>query len=291
MAETKNSPSIILVAETGADIPAETALRRGIEIVPMHVSFGAETRDDGSFPSEEICAYYERTGELPKTSGSMPEDFTRVFDAIHQRPPQAQILYLAYSSVTTCSYQSAQIAVKGRDYVTCIDTKTVSAGQGSIVLRAAQLLEDHPDWGLEQTLPAVEDLIERSRMCFIPNDMEYLRAGGRVSNATALCGKLLSIHPLIELLDGKLIATKKPRGKLSAIIPKLIRDYAQRCDLERSELWLIWAPGLPQSTCTAAEEAARACGFQTIHWVKTGGVITTHGGKGAFGIVGFAAKE
>ena len=41
----------------------------------------------------------------------------------------------------------------------------------------------------------------------------------------------------------------------------------------------------------AAEEAARACGFQTIHWVKTGGVITTHGGKGAFGIVGFAAKE
>ena len=118
MAETKNSPSIILVAETGADIPAETARRRGIEIVPMHVSFGAETRDDGSFPSEEICAYYERTGELPKTSGSMPEDFTRVFDAIHQRAPQAQILYLAYSSVTTCSYQSAQIAVKGRDYVT-----------------------------------------------------------------------------------------------------------------------------------------------------------------------------
>ena len=40
-------------------------------------SFGDVTRDDGTFPSEEICAYYERTRELPRTSGSTPEDFSR----------------------------------------------------------------------------------------------------------------------------------------------------------------------------------------------------------------------
>lgn len=57
---------IILAAETGADIPPELAQRYNIQIVPMHVSFGDVTRDDGTFPSEEICAYYERTGELPK---------------------------------------------------------------------------------------------------------------------------------------------------------------------------------------------------------------------------------
>lgn len=47
-------------------------------------------------------------------------------------------------------------------------------------------------------------------MCFIPDELEYLRAGGRVSNAVALCGKLLGIHPRIELLDGQLVATKSP---------------------------------------------------------------------------------
>ena len=51
---------IILVAETGADIPAEIAQRYGIHIVPMHVSFGDVTRDDGTFPSEEVCDYYCR---------------------------------------------------------------------------------------------------------------------------------------------------------------------------------------------------------------------------------------
>lgn len=282
--------NIILLAETGADIPPELAARHGIEIVPMHVSFGETARDDGTFPSEEICDYYERTGELPKTSGSTPEDFVRAFDRIHSRAPEAQILYLAYSAVTTCSFQSARIAAKGRDYVTCIDTKAVCAGQQSIILRVARLLEEHPETTLEEAAAEAERLIARSRMCFIPNNMDYLRAGGRVSNAVALCGKLLSIHPLIELLDGKLVATQKLRGKLGVLAPRLVKQYVEEHRMEREELWLIWAPGFPDGIREDAERTARSLGFQKVTWVKTGGVITTHGGQGAFGIAGFAGE-
>lgn len=280
--------NIILVAETGADIPPELAQRYNIQIVPMHVSFGDVTRDDGSFPSEEICDYYRRTKQLPKTSGSTPEDFTRMFDEIHSRWPEAQILYLAYSAVTTCSYQSAQIAAVGRDYVTSLDTKAVSAGQCSIVVRMAQLLEAHPEWEMAQAVTAAEDLIRRSRMCFIPNELEFLRAGGRVSNAAAMCGKLLGIHPLIELQDGHLVAAKKLRGKLTKLGPKLVEEYAAKRDLDREDLRLVWAPGFLDELRVSLEQAAKECGFRNIHWVKTGGVITTHGGPGAFGVVGFS---
>lgn len=283
--------NIILVAETGADIPPEIAQWYGIQIVPMHVTFGDVTRDDGSFPSAEICDYYRRTKQLPKTSGSTPEDFIRMFDEIHSCWPEDQILYLAYSSVTTCSYQSAQIAAEGRDYVTSLDTKAVSAGQCSIVVRMAQLLEAHPEWDMAQAVTAAEDLINRSRMCFIPNKLEFLRAGGRVSNAAAMCGTLLGIHPLIEIQDGRLIATKKLRGKMEKIAPKLVEEYAATNSLDREELWLIWAPGFPDKLRAPVERAAQNCGFQKINWVKTGGVITTHGGPGAFGVVGFAPKN
>lgn len=279
---------IILMAETGADIPSSEVERYGIQIVPMHVSFGSETRDDGTFPPEEICAYYERTHELPKTSGSTPEDFRIAFDDIHDRQPEAQILYLAYSAATTCSYQSAQIAAEGRDYVTSLDTKAVAAGQCSIVLRMAQLLEANPMWDMAQAVEAAEDLVRRSRMCFIPRDMKYLRAGGRVSNAVALCGDLLGIHPIIELQDGHLIATKKLRGQMSKLAPRLVTEYAMERDLARDDLWLICAPGLSEESKEAAEHAARNCGFQNVTWVNTGGVITTHGGPGAFGVVGFS---
>lgn len=279
---------IVLMAETGADIPPELAQKYHIHIVPMHVAFGSETRDDGTFPSEEVCEFYEKTGILPKTSGSTPEDFTKAFDEVHAKYPEARILYLAYSSVTTCSYQSAQIASEERDYVTSIDTKMVSAGQAAIVLRMARLLEEHPEWEMAQAVEAAYGLMDKARMCFIPDQLEFLRAGGRVSNAVALVGRVLGIHPLIELLDGKLTATKKLRGKLLSVAPKLVADYAASEDLDREELWLIWAPGFPDEVRTAVEESAGACGFKTVHWIKTGGVITTHGGPSAFGVVGFA---
>ena len=71
---------IIILAETGSDISPELAEEYGIRLVPMHVSFGNITKDDGSFPPEEVCEYYEKTGKVPKTSGSNPEDFLKIFD-------------------------------------------------------------------------------------------------------------------------------------------------------------------------------------------------------------------
>jgi len=286
-----NENKIILMAETGADLPPEAVERYHIEIVPMHVTFGSETKDDGAFPSEEICEFYDRTGILPKTSGSVPEDFSRAFDRVHAQHPDAQILYLAYSSVTTCSYQSAQIAAQGRDYVTSLDTEKACAGQGCIVLTMAKLLEAHPEWTMDDAVRAAKDLIDRARMCFIPDSLEYLRAGGRVNNATALVGRVLGIHPLIEFVDGNLVATRKLRGKLLKLAPQLTRDYAQENDLDREELWLIWTPFFPDDVRQAVEAEAKALGFQTVTWIKSGGVITTHSGPRAFGVVGFAREK
>lgn len=133
--------NIVLVAETGSDIPPTIAEKYGIYLVPMHVTMGTSTLDDGSFPPNEICDYYSRTGRLPKTSGCSPEDFSKVFEEIHHRTPDKHILHLAYSAVTTVSFQSALIAAEGLDYVTSIDTKQVSAGQAAIVLQMARLIE------------------------------------------------------------------------------------------------------------------------------------------------------
>ncbi|MCI8583764.1 MAG: DegV family protein [Dorea sp.] len=281
---------IIILAETGSDITKEVAAEYGIQLVPMHVSFGSETKDDGTFPAEEIYGYYERTGTLPKTSGSVPEDFTKVFGEIREKYPESRILYLAYSSVTTCSYQSAKIAIDTGhvEGVTCVDTKQVSAGQYAVVVRIAELLREHPEWTAEEAARQAVAISGRVKMCFVPDTLEFLRAGGRVSNAAALAGSLLKLHPCIEILDGYLQATKKYRGNMSKIVPKLVKEYIAGQKLSLDEIYLIWATGLSEETKKAAEESAHEAGVKKITWVQTGGVITCHGGPGAFGIVGFA---
>ncbi len=282
--------NIILLAETGSDITKEVADKYGIYIVPMHVSFGEETRDDAAFPAEEVCEFYERTGILPKTSGSVPEDFERIFDRIHKEHPDGQILYLAYSSVTTCSYQSGQIAAQGRDYVTSIDTKHVSVGQYAVVVTMAELLKKHPEWTVQEAALKAKEVSESVRMCFVPDKLEFLRAGGRVSNAAALCGALLKIHPQIEILDGYLTATKKHRGSMKKIVSQLTENYIREQKLNLDEIWLICSPRMSEEVRQKAERAALDCGVKKITWVQTGCVITSHGGPGAFGVVGISEK-
>ena len=51
--------SIILLAETGSDITPELAKDLNVRLVPMHVSLGDVTLDDGSFPAEDVHSYYE----------------------------------------------------------------------------------------------------------------------------------------------------------------------------------------------------------------------------------------
>ena len=280
--------NIVIVAESGSDITPEVAEKYGIEIVPMHVSMGDKVRADGTFPVDEICEYYDTTGRLPKTSGSSPEDFNKVFDRIHEKYPDKHILYLAYSASTTVSFGSANIAAEGRDYITMLDTKHVSVGQYAVVTTVAEMLEKNQDITVDEALAYAEKVCKKTRMCFVPNDLEYLKAGGRVSNVVFISGRLLKIHPRIEILDGKLIATKKHRGNLSKIAPQLVYDYAEENKLNRDKLWLIWAIGTTDAVKKAAYDAAVDCGFKEIEWVKTGCVITCHGGPGAFGVVGMA---
>ena len=147
---------VVLGAESGSDITPALAAQYQIQVVPMHVAFGAERREDGSFPAEEVCAFYDRTGILPKTSGSTPEDFARVFEDIRARHPEAEILHLAYSAVTTCSYQSARIAAEERKDVISVDTRSVSIGQCAVVVETARLLQAHPEWDAARAAQAIQ---------------------------------------------------------------------------------------------------------------------------------------
>lgn len=277
---------IILVAETGSDLPEAVAKEYGVRLAPMHVAFGDETRDDGSFDPAEIYAFFDRSGKLTQTSGCTVGDFEKVFREIRDEEPDAKILHLAYSAVTTCSYQSAVIAGEGMENITSVDTKFVSAGQSLIVVLMARWLLAHPEASLEEAVKQVERLRSKCCMGFFPGDLAYLRAGGRVSNAAYLGAKILSLNPLIELKDGYLKATKKYRGKMESVALKFMREFIEQNRMSREILAIVYSKGIDESIITGAQELAEEMGIKEILWTPAGGVITTHCGPGGFGISG-----
>ena len=164
-------PKIVITAETGCDIPAAEAAELGVTLVPMHVTIGDKTIDDGELSSAEMLERCRQLGVLPKTSGCSPHDFQVVFDRIHEEDPEAQILHVAYSAVTTCSLASAEAAAEGRDYVATLDTRHVTIGQGLVVRELVAWLREHPEASVEEARDFAIQELTRMRVINGPQDV------------------------------------------------------------------------------------------------------------------------
>ena len=280
---------IVILAETGCDVGAAEAAELGIELVPMHVAIGQKTIDDGSLPPAEMLEECRQLGVLPRTSGCTPADFAAVYDRVHAARPEAQLLLVGYSAVTTCSFESARTSAEGRGYVHMFDTAHVTIGQGLVVTEVARHLAANPQISVEELQAWGEAFARRVRMGFIPGDLGYLRAGGRLSNAAFVGATLLRIKPVIELVGGRLVATKKLRGSMEKAALGLMDLLASQGEYDGSLCYFVKSPGLPESVQRAAEEHARELGFAAWRWYETGNVITSHCGPGSFAMA-FAGK-
>ena len=172
-----------------------------------------------------------------------------------------------------------------------VDTGMFSYGHYSVVIRTAMMIEEHPEWTLEDARKAAQDLIDHSCMAFVPDGFEFLRASGRVRNMAAIAGMILKIHPRVDQVDGYLVAGKKYRGSMNRVIAAMIRDFINDYQTDRPEIWFGHTPEFPDENRKTAEDTVRELGFTKIHWIECGSVITSKGGTGCFGLSGFGKKR
>ena len=110
-----------------------------------------------------------------------------------------------------------------------MDTYCISGGLGTLVenmverMEAGASFDEVVAWGEENKLKIAHR--------FTVDDLNYLKAGGRVSNSAALVGSLLSIKPVLYVPDrGTLDVVKKARGRkaaLKAIIDGVLHDMSK----------------------------------------------------------------
>ncbi|TYS17035.1 DegV family protein [Rossellomorea vietnamensis] len=278
---------IILTTESGADLPEDLAQKYNVQVVPMHIIMDGKDYLDGTLPVQEIYDYYGRTKKIPSTASTNAHEYEELFARIRQESPDSIIVHVGYTSKASSSFQNAVIAAEEFQDIYLIDALNVTGGLAAVVVYAGELLEKEPDIDPKLLVEKIEEIVPKSRLAFIPGSLEFLRAGGRVSNMASLIGTLLKIKPCIELKDGKLMSTKKYRGKMSGAAEKLFKDYLNEFDIDREQqLYLIYSIGLDEAIKQRMDEAARENGFQKIRWIQAGGMISTHSGAGGFGVAG-----
>ncbi|MBY8910166.1 DegV family protein [Salinicoccus roseus] len=222
-----------LIADSCSDISVEELDRMEIEMIPLKITIDdKDYLDQFDISSTEVLDAISE-GKRPLTSQANPEDFTKVFQKYVERGET--VLYIAFSSELSGTYQSAVIAKDTilDDHpdadITIIDTKAASYGLGLIVERAHGYLES----GLskDEVIAKVEKDVKDIRHFFTVDDLDYLAKGGRLSKGQAFLGGLLNIKPLLHVEEGKLVPLEKHRGTKkvhSSMVKHLIADNVTR---------------------------------------------------------------
>ncbi len=252
----------------------------------MHVIMDGQDYLDGHLPVQEIYEYYDRTKKIPSTSATNVHEYQEFFKKIRTEYPDSVIIHVGYTSKASVSFQNALLAAEDEENIYLLDALNVTGGLAAVVMYAAALLEKEPDIAPAHLLERIESKIPKSRLAFLPGSLDFLRAGGRVSNMAYLGGALLKIKPCIELVEGKLVSTKKYHGKMSKVAEKLLLDYLQQYDIDRQQIYFIYSIGLSDTVKQRINEVAHEMGFEQSMWIEAGAMISTHSGPGGFGIAG-----
>ena len=277
---------IIFSTESGADLPKDMVEKHQIQVVPMHVIMDGKDYLDGELSVEEVFDYHSRTKKIPSTTATNVHEYHELFTKIRIDFPDSIIIHIGYTSKASASFQSALIAAEDFKDLFLIDALNVTGGLAAIVMYAATMLEEEPSISHVHLIEKIESVVPKTRLSFLPGSLDFLRAGGRVSNVAYIGGLLLKIKPCIELIEGKLVSTRKYRGSMSIVAEKLMRDYLNQYDIDRKQLYLIYSIGLDESIKRRIDEIVKEAGFENITWMQAGAMISTHAGPGGFGIAG-----
>jgi DegV family protein with EDD domain len=120
----------------------------------------------------------------------------------------------------------------------------------------------------------------------VVDTLVYLYRGGRCSGLSAMVGGALKLHPMISVVDGKMIAGKKYRGSLEKVILSYAKDLEESMRHARKDRVFITHSGCDRETVNAVRKYLENLDiFNEILETRAGGVVSSHCGPGTLGVL------
>ena len=198
---------VAVMTDSSADIHADQAEQLSLYVMrfPLIID-GQEYIEEEQISTPEFIRRMKE-GAVVKTSqahlGELIDTWNRILEEADE------ILYLPISSGLSGSYQSACTAAAGFDgRVTVVDARFACYPLTWLCLWAKRQLEEG------YSCAQIKDKIEKEAelwAALIPEKLEYLKRGGRISPAAAALGNLLKIVPILKVEHGEIDVLGKVR--------------------------------------------------------------------------------
>lgn len=274
---------IKITGDSTIDLSPELLSRYHVDTVSLYINMGEESHRDGiSVTPEDIYAYVERTGALPKTAAPSVEDYLQFFAELKKE--NDTIIHFNISSEFSSAHQNARIAAEEIGGVYPIDSRNLSTGTGLLVLEACEMAAEGRE--PQEIIDEIVRLIPKVEASFIINRLDYLYKGGRCSGLVALGANVLHLRPVILVRDGKMEVGKKFRGGYDDCVKKYIESkLGGRNDIRDKRIFLTHTKCSDATLSTARKAVEDLMQFGEILDTTAGCTITNHCGENTLGVL------
>ena len=275
---------IHIVTDSACDLPPATALEYNIDVVPLTIRFGEEEFVDGrDLSPKEFWARCANSPVLPETAAPSPGAFEAAFRRAADGGTDG-VVCVNLSSELSATYQAAQLgaeAVKADLAVRVIDSRTITMAEGLLAIAGSQAAAK--GMSLDEVADVVTKQAATMRIIAALDTLENLKKGGRVSGVQAMLGSMLSIKPIVQVLDGKVVEEGKQRTR-SRSLHYVIEKFKAAGGAE-SEFVAVMHGDAPDFD-DFVEELSEAIGRPRTDMLiaDVGAVIGTHAGPRVIGI-------
>jgi DegV family protein with EDD domain len=271
--------SVRVVTDSSCDLSQSLVDAMRIEVVPLSIRFGDEELIDRvELSPEDFWDRLRSSTTLPETSAPSAGKFEERFRGLIDRGATG-IICINLSSRLSATMQAAQVAaniVRDDCPIVVIDSRTVSMGLGALCLTAARRAADGAK--LEEIVEDVLSRRDRTRLYGTLDTLEYLKRGGRIGNARALLGSMLSIKPIVEVHEGAVEEAGKVRTRSKAL--HLLAEKAKAQPIDSLAVLHGQAADVEDLLDALGEIFPR----DDIVTGLVGPVIGTHAGPGVIGV-------
>ena len=208
---------VAIVTDSVSDMPPDVAAGYGIVVVPLIVSFGSESfRPNVTMTTDEFWARMTAPdAPFPTTAACSAGDFLAVFDAAFEGGAES-VVCVTVSDQLSATLKAAQIARDMRPdrEIHVVDSRSASAGEGMLAQMGSRLAAEGRTGA--EIAAILEDRQKDIDLYVALDTLEYLKRGGRISGARAAVGTVLSIKPIITVIDGVVENAGQVRSRAKA---------------------------------------------------------------------------
>ena len=272
---------IAISVESTHDLSKELLDKYDIKVIPYQITLNDMTFKDGTYTTEEMFAFVDKYGVLPKTTALNEFEYTEFFESL--KKDYDAVVHICLSSGITSSCGNAERAGAALKNVYVVDSLALSTGIGLQAIYARELAEQGvPADKIAEKISARRDKVQTS---FVLERLDYMHKGGRCSSIALLGANILKIRPRIVLKNGKMLSDKKYRGNMQNVIAKYADELFEEFNTpDLTRVFITYTTATPEMVAVAKEKCAQA-GFKEILETHAGGTIASHCGANTLGIL------